>query len=83
MFKAGCRNKGEDKRRGICAKAGRGNYSGQIRRHTRRNARGIHCVFERRDADQQKISIWSSTRTAGRSFENNAEKCRIYRKRAT
>ena len=64
-------------------KAGRGNYSGQIRRHTRRNARGIHCVFERRDADQQKISIWSSTRTAGRSFENNAEKCRIYRKRAT
>ena len=33
--------------------------------------------------DQQKISIWSSTRTAGRSFENNAEKCRIYRKRAT
>ena len=36
-----------------------------------------------KDVMQQKISIWSSTRTAGRSFENNAEKCRIYRKRAT
>ena len=29
----------------------RGNYSGQIKRHRRRNARGIHCVFKRRDAD--------------------------------